>query len=210
MPYVSSNDLFNRLRATDVCTWNNLRQTKGLKMTKKSFARVQRDLMNKEKTKSAKKMQKDYFKNNRGWDEAKEVYDSNCNMVIGTGEIIRNGFSDKEIFKYFNSHEVVEVNTAINGMNNDLMMFTDKLVQIGQLHRQRSGPVTDEKDFELLLQIVDDYTNFATRFSSVVSPNQNFLVDKLGVAMERRAQAEAVDTSVVTDVLVKEDKEETQ
>jgi len=91
---------------------------------------MQRDLQE-AKTKSAQKMRTDYFKNNTGWSDVRGLYDSACQMLIGTGEIIRQGFSDRDIFKYFNNQEMVEVNTAINGMNKDLQLFTDELANIG-------------------------------------------------------------------------------
>ncbi|MEG3033881.1 MAG: hypothetical protein RR877_00105 [Aurantimicrobium sp.] len=185
-------------------------------MTKKSYGRMQRDLQE-AKTKSAQKMRADYFKKNTGWDDAKELYDSNCRMVIGTGETIRQGYSDKNIFRFFNSQETIEVNAAINGMNKDLQMFADELARIGQQHISKTGQVTSDDDFNFILELGQSYSDFATRFSAVVSQNQRFLTDKLGIALGRRQEAEAAaaqaaaqDVNVVTDVEAKPTEEKAQ
>ena len=185
-------------------------------MTKKSYGRMQRDLQE-AKTKSAQKMRTDYFKNNTGWSDVRGLYDSACQMLIGTGEIIRQGFSDRDIFKYFNNQEMVEVNTAINGMNKDLQLFTDELANIGKHHLDKSGNVSSDEDFNAILELGQRYTDFTTRFSAVVSPNQKFLTDKLGIALGRRQEAVAAaeqtaaqDVNVVTDVVAKSSEEKAQ
>ena len=185
-------------------------------MTKKSYGRMQRDLQE-AKTKSAQKMRTDYFKNNTGWSDVRGLYDSACQMLIGTGEIIRQGFSDRDIFKYFNGQEMVEVNAAINGMNKDLQLFTDELANLGKHHLSKSGTVSNDEDFNTILELGQGYTDFTTRFSAVVSPNQKFLTDKLGIALSRRQeamvaaeQAAAQDINVVTDVVAKSSEEKAQ
>lgn len=175
-------------------------------MTKKSYARMQRDLAE-AKTKNAQKMRADYFKSNTGWDDTKELYETACQMVIGTGETIRQGYSDKSIFSYFNNNEMIEVNTAINGMNKDLQLFAQELGNIGSKHLNRSGAVTNDEDFSIILELGQEYSDFTTRFSAVVSPNQKFLTDKLGLALTRREEIEkaaAQEVTIVTDVQVKE------
>ena len=185
-------------------------------MTKKSYGRMQRDLQE-AKTKSAQKMRNDYFKNNTGWNDVRDLYNTACQMVVGTGEIIRQGFSDRDIFKYFNNQEMVEVNTAINGMNKDLQLFTDELVNLGKHHLDKSGSVSSDEDFNAILELGQRYSDFTTRFSAVVSPNQKFLTDKLGIALGRRQeavaaaeQAAAQDINVVTDVVAKSSEEKAQ
>lgn len=179
-------------------------------MTKKSHGRMQRDLQA-GKTKSAQKMRADYFKNNTGWDDLRDLYATTCQMLIGTGETIRQGFSDKDIFKYFNSQEMIEVNTAIVGMNKDLQLFTDELLNLNKHHLDKSGAVSNDEDFNFVLELGQGYSDFTSRFSAVVSPNQRFLTDKLGIALDRREvakKAAAQDVNVVTDVVTKTSEEQ--
>ena len=185
-------------------------------MTKKSYGRMQRDLQE-AKTKSAQRMRADYFKKNTGWEDTRDLYNSACQMVIGTGETIRQGYSDKNIFRFFNSQETIEVNAAINGMNKDLQMFAEELASMGQRHLSRSGAVTNDEDFSIILELGQNYSDFTTRFSAVVSQNQRFLTDKLGIALGRRQEAEAAaaqaaaqDVNVVTDVEAKPTEEKAQ
>ena len=112
---------------------------------------------------------------------------------------------------------MVEVNTAINGMNKDLQLFTDELANIGKHHLDKSGNVSSDEDFNAILELGQRYTDFTTRFSAVVSPNQKFLTDKLGIALGRRQeamvaaeQAAAQDINVVTDVVAKSSEEKAQ
>lgn len=178
-------------------------------MTKKSFARLERDAAQ-GKSKDARKARDNYFKANTGWDDCRDLYHSAAEMIVGTGETIRQGYSDKEVFKFFNHQEAVEVNTAIVGMNQDLQMFTDQLLAIFSIHRERSGAVSTDEDFSAIIELAQAYSDFTTRFSAVVSPNQRFLTAKLGVAIDRRVEFEkeaaalaAQDPAVITDVSVK-------
>lgn len=174
-------------------------------MTKKSYGRLQRDLQE-AKTKNAQKMRADYFKKNTGWDDAQQLYQSAAELVAGTGATIQGGFSDRSIFTFFNQQEMVEVNTAIGGMSKDLELFTNDLLALRSKHHGRSGAVTTDEDFSIILEIGQEYSDFTTRFSAVVAPNQKFLTDKLAVALTRRAEAQkaaAQDVNVVTDVTTK-------
>ena len=161
-------------------------------MTKKSVGRLERDLVD-SKNKNAKKMRDDYFKKNTGWDDANDLYQAAALMVVGTGETIRQGYSDKTVFDHFNQQEKVEVNTSINGMNKDLQQFTTELLVLQDLHKDRSGAVKTDDDFTKIIEIGQAYSDFTARFSAVVSPNQKFLTDKLGVALTRREEIKSTE-----------------
>jgi hypothetical protein len=174
-------------------------------MAKKSYARQKRDAA--KKMINAQEGKEEYFKTNNGWEDAKEVYHTTAQLVIGTGETIRTGFSDREIFQYFNKDELIEVNAAINGMNRDLDLFSKQLRAIYDLHADKAGPVKDEDEFLVVFNIVDQYSQFTTSFTSVVTPNHNFLINKLSVALKRREDANLKNPEVVSDVKVKDTTE---
>jgi hypothetical protein len=106
---------------------------------------------------------------------------------------------------------MIEVNTAIVGMNKDLQLFTDELLNLNKHHLNKSGAVSNDEDFNFVLELGQGYSDFTSRFSAVVSPNQRFLTDKLGIALDRREvakKAAAQDVNVVTDVVTKTSEEQ--
>ena len=96
----------------------------------------------------------------------------------------------------------------------DLQHFTQELGSIFTQHKDRSGGFTDEADFMASLQIFEQYTNYQTKYDSVIMPTVIFLLEQaeaalaIGTQQGQKSQEEIdkenlLNPNVISDAEVK-------
>lgn len=164
-------------------------------MTKKSYARQQRDA-NKKDLETLKKT-------NTCWDDLKKISDS-CFISLHT--------ANNNLVEIYKTDRLInfipkktEVKVALRGLSQDLNMFTSELVRINALHKDKSGGFTEDEDLSLSLNLFEEYATWQTKYEAVVMPTVLFLLEQAELALQAGSNADAAtDPNVVTDVVVKE------
>lgn len=167
-------------------------------MTKKSYARQQRD--------QATKKLNEERKSNTAWDELKGLHGSILEMVIKTSSEITSMFSIPELHRFLDNHK--ETSSLIKCLADDTMQISQELKNIFELHKDKSGGWNTDEEYFATLQIYESYSSLFNKLHGVVLPNFEQLstqylnaVNKANTYLEEaKKQEDLTDPDVITDV----------
>lgn len=135
------------------------------------------------------------------WDDVDNLYMELANSIVDIGSQVN------ETIRAINAgslNNVQDLTITINGINRDLLSFTEDLIKIRSLHADKTGFIVDENDHALCLAVFNDYVMLNDRFRAVIYPSTITMTEILFEAM----QSSKTDTNVVTDVAFKETPKE--
>lgn len=166
-------------------------------MTKKSAARVERDLQNK-KTDA-------YLKNNTAWDELNQIGQGIGEMLHAEAGGMAEVFSIPELMVAL--EDPLEVASRLKALNSDVNTFSSTLEAIKKLHEGKSGSAKSTEENMRTIGIAEQYIQLEASYRATVFPNILFLSEKASEAVEKtraKLAEQATDVNVVTDVVIKE------
>lgn len=135
------------------------------------------------------------------WEQLEGMY-----QTIGSG-IIEMGEQVNVAVKTINDLGIVGdtmLIKTVEGLTRDIGMFTEDLIKIKARHSDMSGIVKDGEDLVLCLSCFEDYYALNSRLQAVIFPALLTVTDALMEAQTLKAQQDALDPNVITDVEVKE------
>lgn len=148
------------------------------------------------------------MQNNHCWDDLLGLHQRSAESLYVANSTLAESLGDKSIYPYFEHGREVEI--AIRGITSDILSLSQELSNIYDLHKDRKGGFTHDDDLNRSIEIFQLYTAFHARYNETIIPNATMIAEAVQVAINRKIAAEASDTSVVTDVQVKESKQEEQ
>lgn len=177
-------------------------------MTKKSYARQQRD--------RALKQGNSILKQNQGrlgWDELKDIYEKISSGIDVSVHHLAKELQDESLYEFFPDKNQAVI--LIKGLESDIARLRKELSDIYALHKDRTGGFgEDVQDLMKCIEIGENYTSFNTRFSALIIPNITLLSDSIrkahdakAVVMKAIAEMNEQNPNVVTDVVAKESSE---
>lgn len=166
-------------------------------MTKKSPARIARD---------------DLKKNNKCWDELKDIAAKSAQALITVNRNLADIYKTEHLINFIEKKN--EVKVTLRGLAGDLTHFSEDLNRIFNTHKDRSGGFTTEEDFAASVTVFEEYMAYQTRYDSVVLPSVQFLMDQAALAEQKIIEAvakkqeeekakELVDPNVISDAVIK-------
>lgn len=167
-------------------------------MTKKSFARLQRDAAAKE----SKLAQHKILKENTCWDDLNEIY-GQCVQMLQANAHLGAAAQDTEILAALEDKATFVRNARM--MANDLREMSQDLTKLRELHLNKP-PGSDDPDVVMYtINIAEQYNLWMAKYQSVIMPTALHLVEQISLAERLVHQRNsASDPSVITDVQVKE------
>ena len=164
-------------------------------MTKKSLARQQRD----REMKDARKEGNEQIKDNRVYDDIRDVYTNCAQTIIGYSKSF-NELCVDEVIPYMTQDQEQKVKTLATGFKHDIDKFTTDLVKINQPFQGKTGGEPSLDKFIDTIGVVDQFSEFIGRAKGVLDPTFRAMASEVAVAVEKTK----IDPNVVTDVEVKE------
>lgn len=166
-------------------------------MTKKSAARVQRDLQGKKAD--------EYLKNNTAWDELNNISQGIGEMLVAEAGGMAELFSIPELM--LSMEDPLEVASRLKALDSDVNTFSSTLTAIKTLHEGMSGSAKTTEENMRSIGIAEQYIQLEASYRATVFPNILFLSEKASEAVENvraKLAQQATDVNVVTDVAIKE------
>jgi hypothetical protein len=158
-----------------------------------------------------------FLATNKSWDEIKKL-EENCLMLILANADLGRLINDRNILRHM--PDQVRVTQLVRMLVTDLNTFKIDLNQLQATYGARAGAATDENDLMLSITAAEEYSMWTMRYAEIITPVYNEVLEAAAVAeqslakevaeLERaRLSQEAQNTSVVTDLEVKEPATET-
>lgn len=190
-------------------------------MTKKSYARMQRDQLKKNSAEMLKasgidisdcsseedSMEK-LLENNTTWDDLKELYQKSAEQLTGNYQVLIDLFKTPGLIPYLEQDEYRETLILFKGIQKDFEQLSSVLRLIYDRHAQRTGGAKTEDEFIESINIFEDYSNYTARYNALISPTFTTIVDRAGIALGKINEAvkaeqelrDNADVSIVKDV----------
>lgn len=169
-------------------------------MTKKSAARVERDLAKKE------------FEKTAAWDDVNAIHMQCCKLLI-SHTALSGLIQNPEVIAEIQDKALFTKN--VHMLSADLTALSNELAGLKKLHEGKSGRASTYDDHLYAIEVYEKYVIFISRHDSVVMPTANHLAEQVQDAVDRvnRKKADMLtpeqDPNVVTDVEVREASDET-
>lgn len=160
-------------------------------MTRKSAARQKRD---------------EFKKNNKCWDDLKELYTSNYEALSTSGVGVVGMYRTPGIMQ--NVAEPNKVAIALKGLDQDIKAGQEKLNAIYELHKDRSGGYKDEDDLMYSFQIFNQYQQYVGIFTANTLQTIAYLMEEAEKAAQLIKQKEEDAKNGIEDAVLVEQKTE--
>lgn len=175
-------------------------------MTKKSQSRLDRDA-------AAKKYEEDK-KNNKAWDELKNIHSQILGVIINISTELTNMFSIPEINKFLSNS--AESSNLIRCISDDSKQISKRLAELFITHKDKSGGWNTDQEFFDTIAIFEQYNSINSEINGLIIPNFEILSRHYAEAVaraekivaEEKASRELTDPNVVSDVTPKESAQE--
>jgi hypothetical protein len=168
-------------------------------MTKKSAARLERDLKEKEMTAIAKAVKQDPIK----WSDLEDMYTTSANMLVSANSEMANLYKLPGVVD--NVPDKTGTVDHLRGLSRDLKFFSEELVKIHDTHKDNSGIADTPEMTMFAIKTFEHYMNWQNQYQSVIMPTVEFLASQAGFATEALAKTIAeTDPNVITDVEIKQ------
>lgn len=167
-------------------------------MTKKSFARLQRDAEEK-KVKDARQEVAIQIEGNTVYDEIHGIYQQCGLMLAGYAESF-NQLKVGDALPRFSEEQKTKVGTLVSGFQTDIRQLQTDLIGIRAPFKELSGGETNVDRFIETIGVVDQFQEFINRSKGVLDPTFRDLSAEVGSVVQLLPQQ---DPSVITDVQVK-------
>lgn len=182
-------------------------------MTRKSSARVARDMAAKQaedQNKMEKKIAND-LKGNTCWDDLNNMYSSMI-QLLGQHTHLYQFAADKDIIAAVDDKTTLANNIRI--LANDLKVLNTELTAIHESHKDKVGGSTDPDEVIGTIQIFEQYNLFMERHEAVIMPIAYHIIEQFDKAekklvavreqlnAESKAAADLLDPTVISDVEV--------
>jgi hypothetical protein len=153
-------------------------------MTKKSYARQQRDL-------EKKKLQnfQQSVKGNKCWDELEDIYQNTCQLLSSHMELARVS-SDQALLSEVTDKTTFVAN--ITQLTNDLSTLSSELKAVHDMHADLRGGSNKPADFIRAAEIFEHYHLLMEKHQAVVLPTALYLTEQLDEASRKLAEKTAV------------------
>lgn len=172
-------------------------------MTKKSEARVNRDLQAGKETKEVKRMLQD----NTAWTDLEEMFQRVAHAIVGLWQRILDTYNNPAVVLYTPPAQLAEVQALFAGMNSDVDSLTNELALIHQGHAHKRGASKTHEEFADTVSIYEQYVSLEARMQVLIVNNGQVIMEHAGAAIAKAAAAEqAQNSEVVTDVQAKLDE----
>jgi len=168
-------------------------------MTKKSPARLQRDL----KEKETKAIMKQTEANPINWSDLQDLYLTSATMLVEANSQMTNLYKLPGVVDNVpNKQGTVD---HLHGLARDIKFFSEELVKIHSTHEVNVGVADTPEMTMFAIQTFEHYMNWQNQYQSVIMPTVEYLAAQAGFAMEAMAKTlTETDPNVITDVEVKE------
>ena len=153
-------------------------------MTQKSLSRRHRDYMKKQRDEQTKLLEqnKDAIIDSQGnvWDTLNDL-NTQCLTSLATTARIGKIINDKELLAAVPDKETFAVNAR--QLVNDLTRLKSEAISIGELHKHRTGELTDADVISLeFMEISEKYAQWNTQAEALVTPTVMVLLEQVGEA----------------------------
>lgn len=155
-------------------------------MTKKSYARIERDMRRKE----LKKAKKDVAEIK--WEDLEDIYQKN---LIGLSQIGTFVPALEENIKYVEDTKYLE--TTLQQLTDDTTALKAELDTIHDIHKGKVG-AADLDNVMDIINIFETYNTWFQRFLGVIEPTQDVLIDLDYLAKVEKAKEEGTDATNIS------------
>lgn len=188
-------------------------------MTKKSYARQQRDLEARKNGTVRKKAvksqaQKDmelqqYLKRSKGWDELNNVYEKNAVMAITSLSVPQALFDTPGVKENLDLTYADELELQMKNLSKDVNAYVEALIEIHKSHADKTGAFADINEMMNGISIFERYQETMNGYTCIIKPQYDALVQAGTDAIERmnkkkELQAQEQNPNVVTDIEFKD------
>lgn len=164
-------------------------------MTKKSYARQQRDAKEKE-IKDARDEVASQIEGNAVYDEIHGMYNQCGLMLAGYAESF-NHLKIGDALPRMGPEQTTKVGTLVSGFKTDIMQLQTDLVGIRAPFADKTGGETDVDKFTDTIGIVDQFQEFINRSKLVLDPSFRSLSAEVASVAPLTPEQ---DPTVITDV----------
>ena len=183
----------------------------------KNSARLKKHFQERQLQEATQRELNKFYKQNSLWDDLGSIFNECRNMIVNTMESVRTVLADKPLLAMIPEDQHVNFNNSVRAILADCDQFTTDLMSIQARHSDKSGRANDADEVSVGQLISADYVAFSTRFKAVVDPvfayikeeamkAEGKLKDAIAEGVALAQQDQAIDTSVVSDVVAKEVK----
>jgi hypothetical protein len=180
-------------------------------MTKKSAGRLKRDEMKKQLEANPQAAEA------ATWDKLTGIYTTCAQALVNNHSNMLRLFAIPGLLQ--NVPDVVLVEKALTGLDNDVKDFSEELLSIRQLHISKVGDCVDENETMQLFEIFEKYHSYDSRYNAIILPTvmelseqatlgKNKMIQDLqkaeALAAEELAKKQLVDPNVISDIQIKE------
>ena len=155
-----------------------------------------------------------FYKHNTMWDDLSNVFNNCAQLVTTSLTSVLQDLNDPAIRQFLIPENVGDIETALRGLTSDSENLSVTLAEIHSRHRDRSGTTRNQDETSRAHLIMNDYMAWQQRYDALIKPNFAYLVEQIGLsanraeqamkALQAKAQDQAQDPTVVTDVVAKE------
>ena len=101
----------------------------------------------------------------QSWSEVDDIYNSIAEGIITVANEVNGAISLLTKYGYENNKEMI---VTTNGLNRDLLQFTDELKQIKSRHSDKTGTIDSENEYALSCSVFSDYHILSDRFRAII------------------------------------------
>ena len=150
------------------------------------------------------KTYEEYYATNKSWDDLKNLYNANAQMLANNFSQLISLYKTPQMLDFLEKEDFKEIKIMFGGIQRDFEQMTNRLVSIADKHSNNNngtreflaGGVTNEEEFNNSLLIFEEYQDFTEKYSAIITPTYNTLMEKAGVALGKVKEA--------TDSVIKE------
>lgn len=117
------------------------------------------------------------------WHDVEEIYNTCGNNIISTAKTVNDILSIHGVKEMIPDKS--EVAILVNGLNRDLMAFTERMVAIHEKHKNKKGVIKTADDYADSINILGEYNDLNTQFQAVVLPSVMTIMENVGQAAQR-------------------------
>lgn len=135
------------------------------------------------------KTYQEYYDTNKSWDDLENLYKANASMLANNFSQLISLYKTPEMITFLESEDFTETKVMFSGVQKDFEEMSNRLVSIHDKHKGLTGGVTNEQEFNSSLLIFEEYNDFTEKYSALITPTYNSLMEKAGVALGKIKEA---------------------
>lgn len=171
-------------------------------MTKKSYARLERD----SKMKDARTEAASQIKGNAVYDDIQEVYTNCAKTLIGYNEAL-SVICEPTLVPHMDDSQKQKIGLLTQSIKNDIDVFVKDLVTINKPFKDKTGGETNVENFVETIGVIDQFAEFIGRCKGTLDPTFASLASEISIVVDSLPSVQVenlANPNVISDVEVKQ------